>query len=83
MYHKLAFRNIRSVRGHAEQYVRILGYVDAFEHHPAGSVHQAVFVLGENAVPCFAGRVISEEEMNRRLGITEDNLTGFDEVDIE
>ena len=27
--------------------------------------------------------LISEEEMNRRLGITEDDLTGFDEVDIE
>ena len=27
--------------------------------------------------------LISEEEMNRRLGITEDDLAGFDEVDIE
>lgn len=26
---------------------------------------------------------VSEAEMNRRLGITEDDLTGFDEVDIE
>ena len=26
---------------------------------------------------------ICEEEMNRRLGITEDDLAGFDEVDIE
>ena len=28
-------------------------------------------------------KLISEEEMNRRLGITEDDLAGFDEVDIE
>ena len=27
--------------------------------------------------------LISEEEMNRRLGVTEDDLAGFDEVDIE
>ena len=27
--------------------------------------------------------LISEEEMNRRLGITEDDLAGFDEVEIE
>ena len=27
--------------------------------------------------------VISEEEMNRRLGIKEDNLAGYDEVEIE
>ena len=26
---------------------------------------------------------ISEEEMNRRLGVTEDDLSGFDEVEIE
>lgn len=26
---------------------------------------------------------VSEAEMNRRLGITEDDLAGFDEVDIE
>ena len=26
---------------------------------------------------------ISEEEMNRRLGVSENDLTGFDEVDIE
>ena len=27
--------------------------------------------------------LISEEEMNRRLGVTEDDLSGFDEVEIE
>ena len=27
--------------------------------------------------------LISEEEMNRRLGVTEDDLAGFDEVEIE
>ena len=27
--------------------------------------------------------LISEEEMNRRLGVSENDLTGFDEVDIE
>ena len=27
--------------------------------------------------------LISEEEMNRRLGISDNDLTGFDEVDIE
>ena len=27
--------------------------------------------------------LISEEEMNRRLGVTEDDLAGFSEVDIE
>ena len=27
--------------------------------------------------------LISEEEMNRGLGITDNDLTGFDEVDIE
>lgn len=27
--------------------------------------------------------LISEEEMNRRLGVTEDDLTGFDKVEIE
>ena len=27
--------------------------------------------------------LISEEEMNRRLGVAEDDLAGFDEVDIE
>ena len=26
---------------------------------------------------------ISEEEMNRRLGVTDDDLAGFDEVEIE
>ena len=27
--------------------------------------------------------LISEEEMNRRIGVSENDLTGFDEVDIE
>ncbi len=27
--------------------------------------------------------LISEEKMNRRLGVTQDDLAGFDEVDIE
>ena len=27
--------------------------------------------------------LISEEEMNRRLGVTDDDLAGFDEVEIE
>lgn len=27
--------------------------------------------------------LISEEEMNHRLGVTEDNLASFDEIDIE
>ena len=27
--------------------------------------------------------LISEEEMNRRLGVTEDDLSGFDEFEIE
>ena len=27
--------------------------------------------------------LISEEDMNRRLGISDNDLTGFDEVDIE
>lgn len=38
----------------------------------------------------FAGNVqqatrpfISEEEMNRRLGITEDDLVGFEDVELE
>ena len=42
-----------------------------------------IAVASERMAHFNPATLISEEEMNRRLGITEDDLTGFDEVDIE
>ena len=40
-------------------------------------------VASERLAKYDASKLISEDEMNRRLGITEDDLTGYEMVDIE
>ena len=40
-------------------------------------------VVSERMAHFDPASLISEEEMNRRLGVTEDDLAGFSEVDIE
>ena len=40
-------------------------------------------VASERMAHFDSSALISEEEMNRRLGVTADDLVGFDEVDIE
>ena len=40
-------------------------------------------VASERMVHFDPASLISEEEMNRCLGISDNDLTGFDEVDIE
>lgn len=40
-------------------------------------------VASERMAHFDSSTLISEEEMNRRLGVTKDDLDGFDEVDIE
>lgn len=42
-----------------------------------------VFVNDINSLKQAASPFISEEEMLRRLGVTEDDLVGFEEVEIE
>ena len=57
-----------------EEYVRLMDEVNDA---------RLLAVASERMAHFNPATLISEEEMNRRLGITEDNLTGFDEVDIE
>ena len=57
-----------------EEYVRLMDEVNDA---------RLLAVASERMAHFNHATLISEEEMNRRLGITEDNLTGFDEVDIE
>ena len=57
-----------------EEYVRLMDEVNDA---------RLLAVASERMAHFNPATLISEEEMNRRLGITEDDLTGFDEVDIE
>ena len=57
-----------------EEYVRLMDEVNDA---------RLLAVASERMAHFNPATLISEEEMNRRLGITEDNLTDFDEVDIE
>ena len=57
-----------------EEYVRLMDEVNDA---------RLLAVASERMAHFNPATLISEEEMNRRLGITEDKLTGFDEVDIE
>lgn len=57
-----------------EEYIRLMDEVNDA---------RLLAVASERMAHFNPATLISEEEMNRRLGITEDDLTGFDEVDIE
>ena len=57
-----------------EEYIRLMDEVNDA---------RLLTVASERMAHFDPAALISEEEMNRRLGITEDDLAGFDEVDIE
>ena len=57
-----------------EEYVRLMDEVNDA---------RLLSVASERMAHFDPATLISEEEMNRRLGITKDDLAGFDEVDIE
>lgn len=48
-----------------------------------GQTSHNVFINDINSLKQTASPFISEEELFRRLGITEDDLVGFDDVEIE
>ena len=57
-----------------EEYVRLMDEVNDA---------RLLAVASERMAHFNPATLISEEEMNRRLGVTEDDLAGFSEVDIE
>ena len=57
-----------------EEYVRLMDEVNDA---------RLLAVASERMAHFDPTSLISEEEMNRRLGVTEDDLAGFDEVEIE